>query len=75
MQVAWYAQQTALDEWAATRPLTNRKLTQEDARTIRARRAAGDKRTALADEYGVSQACIYQIVMHRTYREEQHAAD
>lgn len=75
MQVAWYAQQAALDEWAATRPLTNRKLTQEDARTIRARRAAGEKRTALAAEYGVSEACIYQIILRRTYREEQHAAD
>lgn len=76
-QRAWYAPQDALAAWAAQYQPSNqhRKLTLDDARNIRARRAAGEKRATLAQQYGVSEACIYQIMQGRTYQEVRNAAD
>lgn len=76
-QFAWYARQEALDAWAAQYEHGSRgqKLTLDQARDIRARRAAGEKRSALAREYGVSEAAILQIIKGRTYREAPQAAD
>lgn len=44
------------------------RLTDEDVQTIRARFAGGAKRNALANEYGLTPAAIYQIVNRRTWK-------
>ncbi|KEF35502.1 hypothetical protein RDMS_01730 [Deinococcus sp. RL] len=66
-----YATEAAMREWQAHHAAytRGRKLTPEQAREIRARRAAGEKRNALAREYGVSEAAIRQIVLGKTYPE------
>jgi hypothetical protein len=45
------------------------KFTAEDVRSIRARVAGGETRTALAQEYGVSISAISLITRHKHYRE------
>lgn len=69
-----YARSEALEAWRAyygqlaQTGLCGQKLTMSQAREIRARRAAGEKRCRLAIEYGVSEAAVYQIVQGITYR-------
>ncbi|MDV6376224.1 hypothetical protein [Deinococcus arenicola] len=50
-----------------------RKLTFAQAQDVRRRRAAGETRAVLAEEFGVTESAIYQIASGRTYRSE--AAD
>ena len=64
-----HARAVALEAWHAYHvSQTSRKLSSEQAAEIRERRAAGEKRNALAREYGVSEAAIYQIMQGKTYR-------
>ena len=66
-----HVREDAAREWQAHRASyrRGRKLTDAQAAEIRARRAAGEKRAALAQEYGVTEAAIRLIVLGRTYRE------
>lgn len=70
-QIAWYALRPALEAWAAQYRHANRgqKLTLDQAREIRTRRAAGERRCALAREFGVSEALVRQVLIGKTYRE------
>jgi hypothetical protein len=46
------------------------KLTEADATTIRERYAAGGiTQSALADEYGVVEGCIWNVLHYRVYQE------
>jgi len=45
------------------------KLTMDDARAIRSRHAAGEAQKDLAAEYGVTQATISKVILHRGYKE------
>lgn len=73
-QMACYALEPALRAWEsyylAYKP-DGRKLTMQQARAIRRRRNAGEKRITLAREYGVSDAAIRQIANGVTYREAE----
>lgn len=55
---------------AHTRVLESRVLTADDARAIRAARAEGVKRCALAERYGVSAPHITNIVAGRKWRDQ-----
>ena len=70
-----HAREESVTAWKAYHATYNggRKLTFAQAQEIRRRRAAGEKPTALAGEFGVAPAAIRQIVIGRTYRQE--AAD
>jgi hypothetical protein len=46
----------------------NAKLTDEIVREMRLRRLAGEKAVALAEEYGVTAACIVQVCKRRSWK-------
>jgi hypothetical protein len=50
------------------RPHPNRKLTQQQAEEIRARRKTGELLKVLAADYGVSQTAIIRIASRAIYR-------
>jgi DNA invertase Pin-like site-specific DNA recombinase len=57
------------------KPNWARRLTQEQAREIRALYATGETQTALAKRFGVDQTAVSSIVRNKTYREKPTCAE
>lgn len=58
----------AKGRWLVGEKRPNTHLTDDEAQTIRTRRASGELLRVLAAEYAVSEFCIYAIAVRKTWR-------